>query len=83
MITKAAGNPYNEKEAEGFKEVIEANGGTAIIQHPEAPTADAQVSVIQSLISQDVDASVWRPMIPMRCRQPGGGYGSRHQGKRP
>ena len=53
MITKAAGNPYNEKEAEGFKEVIEANGGTAIIQHPEAPTADAQVSVIQSLISQD------------------------------
>ncbi|MDE6202728.1 MAG: rhamnose ABC transporter substrate-binding protein [Lachnospiraceae bacterium] len=56
MITKAAGNPYNEKEAEGFKEVIEANGGTVIIQHPEAATADAQVSVIQSLISQGVDS---------------------------
>lgn len=56
MVTKSAGNPYNEKEAEGFKEVIEANGGTAIIQHPEAATADAQVSVIQSLISQGVDS---------------------------
>ena len=44
------------KEAEGFQEVIEANGGTCIVQNPESATADAQISVIQSLISQDVDS---------------------------
>lgn len=55
IVTKAAGNPYNEKEAQGFKEVIEAEGGTAIVKHPETATADAQISVIQSLISQQVD----------------------------
>lgn len=37
------------------KEIIEAEGGTAIIKHPETATADAQISVIQSLISQQVD----------------------------
>lgn len=56
IITKSAGNPYNEKEAEGFKKVIEAEGGKCIVKHPEAATADAQVSVIQSLISQGVDS---------------------------
>jgi len=56
IVTKAAGNPYNEKMAQGFQKVIEAEGGTCIIKHPESATADAQVSVIQSLISQGVDA---------------------------
>lgn len=55
VVTKSAGNPYNEKEAEGFKKVIEQEGGTCIVKHPESATADAQVSVIQSLISQQVD----------------------------
>ena len=56
IVTKAAGNPYNEKEAEGFKEVIEASGAEAIIKHPEAATVDAQIAVINSLISQGVDS---------------------------
>ncbi|PWJ49736.1 rhamnose ABC transporter substrate-binding protein [Faecalicatena contorta] len=56
IVTKSAGNPYNEKEAEGFQEVIEKAGGECIVKHPEAATADAQVSVIQSLISQGVDS---------------------------
>lgn len=56
IITKSAGNPYNEREASGFEEVITAEGGEAIVKHPESATADAQVSVIQSLISQGVDA---------------------------
>lgn len=56
IVTKAAGNPYNEKEAQGFQEVIESLGGTCIVKHPEQATADAQVSVIQSLISQGVDS---------------------------
>lgn len=56
LVTKSAGNPYNEKEAEGFQEIIETLGGECIIKHPESATADAQVSVIQSLISQGVDS---------------------------
>lgn len=56
IITKSIGNPYNRCEAEGFKEVIEAEGGTCIIIHPEYPTAAAQVPILQSLISQEVDA---------------------------
>ncbi len=56
IITKAAGNPYNEKEAEGFVQAVEEMGGTAIVQHPESATADAQITVIQSLISQGVDS---------------------------
>ena len=56
IVTKSAGNPYNEREASGFQEVIEGAGGTAIVQHPESATADAQISVINSLISQGVDS---------------------------
>lgn len=56
IVVKSAGNPYNQKEAEGFQQIIEANGGTCIVKEPEAATADAQVSVIQSLISQGVDS---------------------------
>ncbi|MCR4892605.1 MAG: substrate-binding domain-containing protein [Lachnospiraceae bacterium] len=56
IVTKSAGNPYNEREAAGFQEVIEAAGGTCIVQNPESATADAQISVIQSLISQGVDS---------------------------
>ena len=55
-MTKSAGNPFNEKTAQGFQEVIEAEGGECIVKHPEQATADAQVSVIQSLISQGVDS---------------------------
>lgn len=56
IVTKSAGNPFNQREESGFQEVIEAAGGTCIIKQPEAATADAQVSVIQSLISQGVDS---------------------------
>lgn len=56
IITKSAVNPYNEREASGFEEVITAAGYECIVQHPEAATADAQIAVINSLISQGVDA---------------------------
>ncbi|MCD7819055.1 MAG: rhamnose ABC transporter substrate-binding protein [Lachnospiraceae bacterium] len=56
IIVKSAGNPYNEKEAEGFKEVIEAEGGEVVICYPEEATADAQIPLIQNLITQGVDA---------------------------
>ena len=56
IVTKSSGNPYNEREASGFKDVVESLGGTCIVKDPEAATADAQISVINSLISQKVDA---------------------------
>ena len=56
IVTKSQGNPFNERTAQGFQEVIEAEGGTCIVRHPSAPTADAQVTEIQSLISQGVDS---------------------------
>ncbi|MBQ7699532.1 MAG: substrate-binding domain-containing protein [Clostridia bacterium] len=57
LVTKAAGNAYNEKEAEGFKAAMEAAGLTTndyIIRHPEQATVEAQIAVINSLISQGV-----------------------------
>lgn len=56
LVTKSAGNPFNEKVAEGFENAVKEMGGTAIVQHPESATADAQITVIQSLISQGVDS---------------------------
>lgn len=56
FVPKSAGNPYNEKEADGFQEAVESAGGTAIVQYPETATADAQITVIESLISQGVDS---------------------------
>ena len=56
LVTKSAGNPFMERMASGFQEAVEAQGGTVVIQNPEAATPDAQISVIQSLISQGVDS---------------------------
>lgn len=56
LVTKSAGNPFMERMASGFQEAIEAQGGTVVIQNPEAATPDAQISVIQSLISQGVSS---------------------------
>lgn len=56
LVTKSSGNPYNEKMAEGFEEIVKQLGGTAIVKHPESATADAQITEIQSLISQNVDS---------------------------
>ncbi len=54
IVPKSAGNPYNEKEVEGFQEIIEANGGECVVNYPQEATADAQITVINSLISQNV-----------------------------
>ncbi len=56
IVPKSAGNPYNEKEVEGFKEIIEANGGKVVVSYPTEATADAQITCINSLISQHVDS---------------------------
>jgi len=55
IVVKSAGNPYNEKQIAGFKEVIEAEGGTCIVKQPEAATAEAQITMINELVAQNVD----------------------------
>ena len=56
LITKAAGNPYNEKEASGFEEAVKEIGGTAIVKHPEKATAEDQITMINELVAQGVDS---------------------------
>ena len=64
IITKSAGNPYNEKEAQGFQEVVEAEGGEAIVQHPETTTADAQiVGTAVMLLLGSVIVDGWQRLI--------------------
>jgi len=56
IIVKNAGNPYNEKESAGFKKVIEDGGATCIIKAPSEATAEAQITMINELVAQKVDA---------------------------
>lgn len=56
IIVKNAGNPYNAKESEGFKEIIEAQGGTCVVKEPAEATAEAQIAMINELVAQQVDA---------------------------
>ncbi len=56
IIVKSAGNPYNQKEIEGFKEVIEAAGNTCVVKEPAEATAEAQIAMINECVSQGVDS---------------------------
>lgn len=56
IMVKSTGNPYNEKQAEGFKAAIEeAGAGEVIIKAPAEPTAEAQIQMIEECIAQKVD----------------------------
>ncbi|MDC7232927.1 MAG: rhamnose ABC transporter substrate-binding protein [Spirochaetales bacterium] len=56
IIFKNTGNPYGEKEMEGYKIAIEEAGYEAILKAPAQPTVDGQISIIEELIAQRVDA---------------------------
>jgi rhamnose transport system substrate-binding protein len=56
IIVKNTGNPYNEKEIEGFKKAVDELGGECITKAPDQPTAEAQIAMIEELISQKVDS---------------------------
>ncbi|GIO16550.1 rhamnose ABC transporter substrate-binding protein [Cohnella xylanilytica] len=56
IVFKNTGNPYGEKMMEGFKKAIEEKGGEAILKAPDQPTAEAQIQMIEELISQKVDS---------------------------
>ena len=55
IITKSAGNPYNEREASGFEEVIKEAGYECIVKHPAEITAEAQIQLINELTAQGVN----------------------------
>lgn len=56
LIVKNTGNPYNEKEAEGFVKAVEEFGGKVIVKRPANPTAEDQIAMINELVSQKVSA---------------------------
>lgn len=56
IIVKSAGNPYNQKEIEGFQEVIESTGNTCVVKEPAEATAEDQIAMINECVSQGVDA---------------------------
>lgn len=56
LVGKAAGNAFFEIAADAFKSTVEAEGGTVETVYPETATADAQIKVLDNLISQDFDA---------------------------
>ncbi len=56
LVGKSAGNAFFEIAAETFVETAEAAGATVEVVYPEEATADAQIKVLDNLISQDFDA---------------------------
>ena len=56
LVGKSAGNAFFEVAAAGFKEAAEKEGATVEIVYPEDATADKQITVLDSLISQQPDA---------------------------
>ena len=56
MISKAAGNPYNERQAMGFQEVCEKLGVKYVIKHPESASAEAQITMVNELVAQGVNS---------------------------
>ena len=55
IVPKAAGNPYNEREASGFEDACAEMGVTSVVQYPEDTSVEAQISVINNLVAQGVD----------------------------
>ena len=56
LVGKSAGNAFFEIAAAAFKEAGEAEGATIDVVYPETATADAQIKVLDNLISQQPDA---------------------------
>lgn len=55
IVVKNTGNPYNEKESQGFQDACKKLGAEAIVKAPDQPTAEAQISMVEALIAQKVD----------------------------
>lgn len=56
LVGKSAGNAFFEIAAAAFVEAAEGEGATVDVVYPETATADAQIKVLDNLISQHPDA---------------------------
>ncbi|MFA7567620.1 MAG: rhamnose ABC transporter substrate-binding protein [Alkalispirochaeta sp.] len=56
FVFKNTGNPYGEKQMDGFRVGIEEQGYEAILRAPDQPTAEAQIQIIEQLIAQRVSS---------------------------
>ena len=55
-VEDVAENAEETADEDAFKETAEAEGATVDVVYPEAATADAQIKVLDNLISQQPDA---------------------------
>ncbi len=55
IVPKSAGNPYNEKMAEGFKAACEKLGVECKVVYPEDVSVEAQQQVINNLVAEGID----------------------------
>lgn len=56
LVTKSMNNPYFLALAEGFEEAAGEAGAECIVSHPLYAYADEQIPILDSLLSQEVDA---------------------------
>jgi rhamnose transport system substrate-binding protein len=56
IVFKNTGNPYGDKQMGGFEAGIKEQGFEAILRAPDQPTAEAQIQILEQLISQKVAA---------------------------
>lgn len=56
IVIRSAGNPYAEKEMSGFEEAIKEYGAAVVTKAPVDATAEAQITMVNELVSQQVDA---------------------------
>ncbi|MFP3043482.1 rhamnose ABC transporter substrate-binding protein [Treponema primitia] len=54
FVFKSTGNPYGERQMNGFEAGIKEQGATSILRAPDLPTAEAQIQMIEQLIAQKV-----------------------------
>ncbi len=55
IVPKSAGNPYNEKMAEGFEAACKELGVECKVVYPEDVSVEAQQQVINNLVAEGVD----------------------------
>jgi len=55
IVVKSGGNSYFETIVKGFSAVIESEGGTAIVREPTQASAEEQITMVNSLISDSVE----------------------------
>jgi rhamnose transport system substrate-binding protein len=55
IVLRSAGNPFMERMAYGFVNAAESLGHVAVTHYPEDMSAEAQITVINTLIAQGVD----------------------------